>query len=83
MIKYRGYYIEPVSANGFHSKEEIDEFIKKQAIERYKTYCRLFSRRPSVELSVIMANHADYMHRSCSISHADIEDIEIEVFSAA
>ena len=80
MIKYRGYYIDGFA---FRSKEEVDDFIKQQAIDRYKIYCRLFSRKPSMELSVIMANHADYMHRSCGMNYADIEDIEIEIFSAA
>lgn len=80
MIKYRGYYIDGFH---FHSKEEIDAFIKEQAIDRYKSYCRLFSRCPTMEASIVITAHEDWMHKHCGMSYAEIEDIQIEVFSAA
>ena len=84
MKKYRGYYIDHFY---FHNEAEIDEFVKKQAIERYRTLCRIFSRRTSPEalmaISVVMGKHADLLHKVHGLSHEEIENIEIEVFSAA
>lgn len=77
--KYRGYYIGP---GAFQTKAEIDNFIKQQAIRRYQSYCRSFLRDRTIEASVVMSNHADYMHNVCGMSYDEIEAIEIEVFSA-
>lgn len=39
MKQYKGYYIDGMH---FKNKEQIDEFIKANAVESYKTACRLF-----------------------------------------
>lgn len=80
MTKYKGYYIDHVI---FHSKAEIDNFIKNQAIDRYKMMCRMFANDGGMELSIIMSDHADYMHNVCGMDYNEIEAIEIEVFQAA
>lgn len=80
MKKYRGYYIDGVI---FHSESEIDAFIKKQAIEHYKMLCAMFANKPSIELSVMMCDKADYLHNVLGLSYAEIEDIEIEAIKAA
>ena len=64
------------------AKAEIDNFIKQQAVERYKSYCRSFMRDSTLEASVVISDHADYMHNVCGMSYDEIEAIEIEVFSA-
>lgn len=80
MTQYKGYYIDHII---FHSKADIDNRIKEQAIDRYKMMCRKFMDDSTMELSILMSNHADYMHNVCGMDYNDIEAIEIEVFSAA
>ena len=80
MKKYRGYYIDHVV---FHSESDIDNHIKEQAVSRYKMMCQKFANDGTMELSVLMSNHADYMHKSCGMSYEEIEEIEIEAFQAA
>lgn len=79
MKQYRGYYIDHIV---FSSEAEIDAAIKAQAIDRYKMMCRMFADNGSMELNVIMINHADYMHTVCGMDYNEIEAIEIEVFAA-
>ena len=80
MTQYKGYYIDHVI---FNSKSDIDNRIKEQAIDRYKMMCRKFMDDSTMELSILMSNHADYMHNVCGMDYNDIEAIEIEVFKAA
>ena len=80
MKNYKGYYIDGVV---FHSKSEIDMFIKEQAIERYKQLCAMFANKPSMELNAMMCDKADYLHNVCGLSYDAIEQIEIEAIKAA
>lgn len=75
MKNYKGYYIDHVY---FHSEAEIDAFIKKQAIDRYKMFCTMFANKPSMELAVMMSDHADRLHTVFGLSYDEIEAIEIE-----
>lgn len=80
MKQYKGYYIDHVV---FNSEAEIDNFIKEQAIEKYKMLCAMFAKKPSMELTAIMCDKADYLHNVCGLTYAEIEDIEIEAMKAA
>ena len=52
MKQYKGYYIDHVI---FNSTAEIDAFIKKQAVEHHNRLSKMFSERPSMELSSMMS----------------------------
>lgn len=80
MKQYRGYYIDHII---FHSEADIDNRIKEQAIDRYKMMVKMFMERSSMELSILLSNHADYMHNTCGMDYNEIEAIEIEVYKAA
>ncbi len=81
MTQYKGYYIDHIY---FHSKAEIDNFIKEQAIDRYKMMCRMFVKDDAgMELSILMSEQADRLHNQFGMDYNEIEAIEIEVFKAA
>ena len=80
MRAYRGYYIDHVI---FHSKEDIDLHIKNHAVEQYQMMCRMFAERPTMELSRLMGDQADYMHKAFGMEYSEIEQIEIEALAAA
>ena len=80
MTQYKGYYIDHII---FNSKADIDNFIKEQAIDRYKMMCRMFADNSTMELSIIMSEHADKLHNEFGMEYNEIENIEIEVFKAA
>lgn len=80
MRSYRGYYIDHVI---FHSKEEIDLHIKNHAVEQYQMMCRMFAETPTMELSRLMGDQADYMHKAFGMAYSEIEQIEIEAIAAA
>lgn len=79
MKQYKGYYIDHVS---FNSKDEIDAFIKKLAIERHEMLARMFADKPSMELSVMMSDNADRLHNVFGMGYEFIEEIEINAISA-
>lgn len=79
MTKYRNYYIDNVI---FNSKEDIDRFIKAQAIESYKRACKRFSEKPSMEMSIFCSEKAEYLHRVIGLSWEEIEEIEISAYAA-
>ena len=74
MAQYRGYYIDHVT---FNSREEIDAFVKKQAVESYSRLSKKFATDPSMELSVLMSKAADRLHSVFGFSYEEIEDLEI------
>lgn len=80
-MKYKGYYIESQSANGFKSKEEIDKFIKLHAIEKYKTLCRMFENDPTMECNVACCKQADILHYQHNMTYTEIESIENEIMN--
>lgn len=73
MKQYKGYYIDGVH---FNTKNEIDNFIKAQEIDRYKTFARMFNENPSMELSVVMSEVADRLHTIYGLDYTEIEAIE-------
>ena len=81
MTQYKGYYIDHII---FNSKADIDNFIKEQAINRYKMMCRMFARQDSgMELSILMSEQADLLHNQFGMDYNEIESIEIEAYKAA
>lgn len=81
MTQYKGYYIDHIV---FNSKTDIDNFHKEQAINRYKMMCQMFVRQDAgMELSILMSEQADLLHKQFGMDYNDIEAIEIEVFKAA
>lgn len=81
MTQYKGYYIDHIY---FNSKADIDNFIKEQAIDRYKMMCRMFARQDAgMELSIMMSEQADKLHNQFGMDYNEIERIEIESYKAA
>lgn len=78
MKKYKGYYIDHVY---FNSESDIDAFIKKQAIERYKTLAVMFSNKPSMELTSMMCDLADRLVKVFGLTYTEIEELEIAAIS--
>lgn len=72
MKQYKGYYIDHVV---FNSEAEIDNFIKKQAVEGYKALCTMFANKPSMELSAMMCDKAKFLHE-CGLGYDEIEALE-------
>lgn len=80
MKQYRGYYIDHVI---FRSEADIDAHIKSHAIEQYQMMCRMFAETPTMELSRLMGDQADYMHKAFGMDYSEIEQIEIAAITAA
>lgn len=78
MTRYKGYYIDHVV---FNSKAEIDAFIKEQAINGYKTACRLFYEKASMEAAAYMASREKQLHDVYGLTWEQIEDIENSVYA--
>ena len=74
MTKYKGYYIDHVV---FNSKDEIDAFVKAQAVEGYKAAYKRFTAKPNMETSAYCSKLADRLHKVFGLSYAEIEEIEI------
>lgn len=80
MNQYKGYYIDNIH---FCSKADIDAFVKQKAVDRYKMMCRRFANSSSMELSILVSEQADKLHKVFGMDYNEIEAIEIEVFQAA
>ena len=81
MTQYKGYYIDHII---FNSKADIDNFVKEQAINRYKMMCRMFAKEDAgMELSILMSEQADLLHNQFGMDYNEIESIEIEAYKAA
>lgn len=79
MKKYKGYYI---GEGCFKNKKEIDEFLKAQAIESYRTALKCFDMDPCMESSVICSERADKLAYQFGLTRSEIETIEIETFKS-
>ena len=74
MTNYKGYYIDKVI---FNNKLEIDEFIKKQNIDRFIKLIKKSSDKLTMELSVMIDNQAEFLVKQCGLSYRDVENLEI------
>ncbi|WP_320917153.1 hypothetical protein [Enterocloster bolteae] len=79
MKQYRGYYIDHIY---FNDKSEIDDFIKKQAVERFAMLNKMFLQHPSMELSVMCSEQADRLHNLFGFSYEELEELEISAYTA-
>ena len=79
MKQYKGYYIDNIN---FKTKEEIDEFIKSQAIDSYCKSVEYFANHPSMEASSIASDKAQQLADNFGISWEEIETLEIKTLEA-
>lgn len=77
MRQYKGYYIDHVI---FNSKEDIDIFLKNQAVEAFKRACRYFAQTHSLEASMYEDEKAEVLHNSFGFDWETIEQMEIEAY---
>lgn len=81
MKQYKGYYIDNII---FHSKEEIDEHIKQQMVERFMTLNKLFATIDCYTEASVMCNEvAERLHSEYGISYEELEQMEIEAYKTA
>lgn len=73
-MKYKGYYIDKVV---FNSKEDIDIFLKEQAVKAFRDAVWLFWKSPSMEASIFQDKAAEKLNREFGMAWADIEELEI------
>lgn len=73
MRQYKGYYIDGVV---FNSKQGIDEFIKRELVERYQQYSRMFWKNSTMELSSMMSDLADVLVKQYGMTWEEIEELE-------
>lgn len=83
MTRYKGYYIDNAI---FHSKKEIDEFIKNELIARIKKYNHLMMNAPECHISAgyvhgcmeqITAAERK-LHEEYGMSYEELELLELE-----
>lgn len=79
MKNYKGYYIDNVI---FHSIEEIDEFVKNQAIEAYKKAVELFAYNSTLENSIYVDSKAEILVNRYGFTWEEIEALEIATYQA-
>lgn len=79
MKQYKRYYIDNIY---FNSKEEIDEFIKTQAIDSYCKSVKYFASHPSMEVSSIISDKAQQLVDNFGFSWEEIETLEIKTLEA-
>lgn len=80
MRKYKGYYIDNIY---FSTKEEIDEFIKSQAVNAYCKSVKYFTNHPSMEASSIASDKAQRLVDEFGFTWEEVEALEIEILEAA
>lgn len=77
MKQYKGYYIDRIY---FNDKSEINDFIKKQAVDRFIMLNKMFSKHPNMELSIMCSEQADRLHNLFGFSYEELEELEISVY---
>lgn len=79
MTQYKGYYIDHIY---FNSKDEIDAYIKREAVEEYQRRIRYFTDHSTIEASIFCSEQADLLHNNFGFSYEEIEAIEIAAYAA-
>lgn len=79
MKQYKGYYIDKVI---FNNEQDIDEFIKTQAIEAYKKSVKMFVMHSTMEYSVYCDEKAERLVKQFGFTPSEVEAIEIEVMQS-
>ena len=79
MTQYKGYYIDHIY---FHSKAEIDAYIKQMAVEEYQRRIRYFADHSTMEAFIFCDEQADRLHDIFGFSYEEIEELEIAAYAA-
>lgn len=79
MTQYKGYYIDHIY---FHSKAEIDAYIKQKAVEEYQRRIRYFVDHSTMEAFIFCDEQADRLHDIFGFSYEEIEELEIAAYAA-
>lgn len=74
MTNYKGYYIDHVC---FNSKEDIDNFLKEQAVERFIKLNKYFSDHSTMEASILCSDQSLVLHNTFGFSWEEIEAMEL------
>ena len=80
MKQYKGLYIDGTI---FTSKEDIDNFLKEQAIRSYKIAVQAFCDHRDIEHSLYADEQAERLNKHFGMDWDEIEAIEIEAMQAA
>ena len=80
MKQYKGLYIDGTI---FTSKEDIDNFLKEQAIRSYKIAVQAFCDHCDIEHSLYADEQAERLNKQYGMDWDEIEAIEIEAMQAA
>lgn len=78
MKQYKGYYIDGVF---FNSKQDIDKFLEKTAVESFMKACKYFADHPSMEASIYSSEKAEYLVDQFGYTWEQIEALEIAAIS--
>lgn len=79
MKQYKGYYIDEVV---FNSTEEIDSFLKAQAIQAYKVACEYFAETHTIEAALFCDEKAQYLVNNFGMDWDEIAALEDEAMAA-
>ena len=73
MKKYNGYYIDNVI---FHNEEEIDAFLKQQAIDAFKKAIKYFCENPTMAASMYSEEKAEVLVKQFGYTWEQVEELE-------
>lgn len=79
MRQYKGYYIDKVI---FNNEDEIDEFIKSEAIRAYKQSVELFVNQSTMGNSIYCDDKAEILVNQFGFTWEQIEELEIQVMKS-
>lgn len=82
MQAYRGYYIGQ-GPNDFHSRAEIDEFLRQRAVKRLRLLVGFFLRDGNMAACAFLSDHETQMVRQHGFTPQEVEDLEIEMMREA
>lgn len=80
MRQYKGYYIDKVI---FNNEQEIDEFLKQQAIRAYKIAVEVFVLDSNMEASEYVDQKAQRLVNEFGFTWEQVEELEIEFMKTA
>lgn len=75
MKQYKGYYIDNVI---FHNEEEIDAFVKQQAVESYKKAIKYFCENSTMSASMYVEEKAEVLVNQFGYTWEQVEELEIQ-----
>ena len=79
MKQYRGYFVDHVI---FNSTEDIDNFIKSEAVAAYKKAVRYFADHCNMAASTYADEKAENLVNNFGFTWEEVEAIEIETLES-